>query len=106
MKHISLASIIPDLLKYIRLLCVLSSQPKQWYSTARPNGCKHSISDISTDINQQHYPCGLVIRVPGYISSGSGFDYWGYQIFWVVATLERGPLRPVRITEELHELKK
>jgi hypothetical protein len=26
-------------------------------------------------------PCGLVVRVPGYRSKGSGFDSWHYQIF-------------------------
>jgi hypothetical protein len=39
--------------------------------------------------------CGLVVRV-----SGSVFDSWRYQIFWVVG-LERGPLSPVSTTEEL-----
>jgi hypothetical protein len=44
-----------------------------------------------------------VIRVPGYISRGPGFDSWRYQIFWDVAGLEWGPLSLVRITEELLE---
>jgi hypothetical protein len=45
--------------------------------------------------------CGLVVRVPGYRSIGSGFDSWRCQIFWEVVGLERGPLSLVRITEEL-----
>jgi hypothetical protein len=44
--------------------------------------------------------CRLVIRVPGYRSRGSGFDYRCYQIFWVAVGLERGPLSLVRINEE------
>jgi hypothetical protein len=49
--------------------------------------------------------CGLVIRVPGYKSRGSGFDSQGYKIFWEVVGLERGPLNLERITEELLEWK-
>jgi hypothetical protein len=45
--------------------------------------------------------CGLVVRVPGYRSRDPGFDYWGYQIFWEVVGLERGPLSLVSIIEEL-----
>jgi hypothetical protein len=48
--------------------------------------------------------CGLVITVPGYRSRCPRFDSRRYQIFWVVG-LERGPLRFVRITEELLERK-
>jgi hypothetical protein len=47
--------------------------------------------------------CGLVVRVSGYRSWGPGFDSRGYQIFWEVVGLERGPLSLVRITEELLE---
>jgi hypothetical protein len=36
--------------------------------------------------------CGLVVRVPGYRSKGSGLDSRRYQIFWEVVSLERGPL--------------
>jgi hypothetical protein len=46
-----------------------------------------------------------VIRVPGYRSRGSGFDFRRYQIFWEVVGLERGPFSLVRITEELLEKK-
>jgi hypothetical protein len=48
--------------------------------------------------------CDLVVRVPGYISKGPGFDSRGYQIFWVV-DLERGPLSLGRINEEVLERK-
>jgi hypothetical protein len=48
---------------------------------------------------------GLVFRVPGYRSRGSGFDYRRYQIFWEVVGLERGPLSLMSITEELLERK-
>jgi hypothetical protein len=44
--------------------------------------------------------CGLVVRVPGYNSRDPGFDSRGYQIFWEVVGLERGPLSLVRIIEE------
>jgi hypothetical protein len=47
--------------------------------------------------------CGLVVRVPGYRSTGPGFDFRRYQILWDVVGLERSPLSLVRIVEELHE---
>jgi hypothetical protein len=47
-----------------------------------------------------------VVRVPGYKSRGLGFDSLRYQIFGEVVGLERGPLSPVRIIEELLEWKK
>jgi hypothetical protein len=49
--------------------------------------------------------CGLVVRVPGKISRGPGFDSQRYQIFWEIMHLERGPLSLVRITEELLQWK-
>jgi hypothetical protein len=49
--------------------------------------------------------CGLVVRVPGYRSWGSGFDSLRCQIFWEVVGLEHGPLSSVRIIEELLEWK-
>jgi hypothetical protein len=49
--------------------------------------------------------CGLVVRVPGYRSRGSGFDSQRYQIFWEVLGLELGPLNLVSITEALLEWK-
>jgi hypothetical protein len=49
--------------------------------------------------------CGLVVRVPGYRYRAPGFDSRRYQIFWEVVGLERGPLSPVRIIEELLECK-
>jgi hypothetical protein len=49
--------------------------------------------------------CGLVVRVPGYRSRVPGFDSLRYQTFWEVVGLERGPLRLVRIIEELLEWK-
>jgi hypothetical protein len=49
--------------------------------------------------------CVLVVRVPGYRSRGSEFDFRRYQIFWEIVGLERGPLGLVRITEELLEWK-
>jgi hypothetical protein len=47
--------------------------------------------------------CGLVARVPDYRSKCGGFDSWRYQIFIAVVDLERGPLRLVRITDEVLE---
>jgi hypothetical protein len=49
--------------------------------------------------------CGLVVRVPGYISRSPGVDSRRYQIFGEVVGLERGPLNLVRIIEELLEWK-
>jgi hypothetical protein len=45
----------------------------------------------------------LVVRVPGYISRGPGFDSRRCRIFKGVVGPERGPLSLVRITEELLE---
>jgi hypothetical protein len=45
--------------------------------------------------------CGLVVRVPGYRSRGPGSDSRYYQIFWVVVSLEQGPLILVSTTGEL-----
>jgi hypothetical protein len=47
----------------------------------------------------------FVVKVPGYIPRGPGFNCWHYQIFFIAVGLERGPLRLVRINEELHERK-
>jgi hypothetical protein len=49
--------------------------------------------------------CGLMVRVPGYRSSGPGFDSQSYQISWEVVDLERVPLGPVSTIEELLERK-
>jgi hypothetical protein len=45
--------------------------------------------------------CGLVVRVPGYRSRGSGFYSRHYPIFWEVVGLEWGPLSLVSTTEEV-----
>jgi hypothetical protein len=45
--------------------------------------------------------CVLVVRVPDYRSRGPGFDPRGYQIFWEIVGLERGPRSLVSTTEEL-----
>jgi hypothetical protein len=47
--------------------------------------------------------CGLVVRVPGCLHRGPGFDPRCYQIFCVAVGLERGTLSLVRINEELLE---
>jgi hypothetical protein len=44
---------------------------------------------------------GLVIRIPGYRSRGSGFVSRRYQIFGELVSLERGPLSLVSTIEEL-----
>jgi hypothetical protein len=41
-----------------------------------------------------------MVRFSGYRSRGPRFDYWLYQIFWVVG-VERGPLSLVSTSEEL-----
>jgi hypothetical protein len=51
----------------------------------------------------RHRLCGLVVRVPGYISRGPVFDSLRYQTFWEVVGLERGSLSLMGTTEELHE---
>jgi hypothetical protein len=43
------------------------------------------------------------IRVPGCRPRGPGFDSRRYKIFCIEMGLERGPLSPVRIIEELLE---
>jgi hypothetical protein len=50
-------------------------------------------------IVSMHRLCGLVVRVPGYISRAPGLDSWRYQIFWEVVGLERDPLNLIRIIE-------
>jgi hypothetical protein len=45
--------------------------------------------------------CGLVVRVPGYRSSGSGFDSRRYQIFWELVGLEWCSLSLVSTIEEV-----
>jgi hypothetical protein len=45
--------------------------------------------------------CGLVVRVPGYISRDPGFDSRRYQNFWEVVGLERGPLSLLSAIEGL-----
>jgi hypothetical protein len=45
--------------------------------------------------------CGLVARVPAYRSRGLGSTPSGYQIFWEVVSLERGPLSLLSTSEEL-----
>jgi hypothetical protein len=45
--------------------------------------------------------CGLVVRVRGYRSRGSEFDFQRYRIFWKVVGLERGPISLVITIEEL-----
>jgi hypothetical protein len=46
-------------------------------------------------------PCGLMVRIPPYISWGPGVDSRHYQIFLVVVGLERGPLSLVSTSDEL-----
>jgi hypothetical protein len=73
--------------------------------TAQQFDPKAKLKRISSVVGTPDRLCGLVIRVPGYRSRGSGFDSRRYQIFWEVVGLERGPLRLVRIIEELLEWK-
>jgi hypothetical protein len=47
--------------------------------------------------------CGLLVRVSGYSSTGSGLDSRRFQVFSEAAGLERGPLSLVMTTEELLE---
>jgi hypothetical protein len=47
--------------------------------------------------------CDLVVTVPGYRFRGPGFYSRRYQFFKEVMGLERGPISPVRISEELLE---
>jgi hypothetical protein len=59
-----------------------------------------SSHNLSIYICSLDHLCGLVIRVPGYRSRGSGFDSWRSQIFWEVLDLEQVLLSLVRINEE------
>jgi hypothetical protein len=58
----------------------------------------------STQLLSSH-TCDLAVRVPGYRSKSPGFDSRGYQTYWEVVGLERGPLSLMSITEELLEWK-
>jgi hypothetical protein len=49
--------------------------------------------------------CGLVVRVLGYTSRGSGFYSQRYQPFWEVVGLERGPLGLISTTRSYLERK-
>jgi hypothetical protein len=51
----------------------------------------------------ENHLCDVVVRVPGYRSRDPGFDSLLYQIFCEVVGLERGPLSPLRIIDELLE---
>jgi hypothetical protein len=93
---------------------LLSYLTKMWNTTPIISLTFHSTSQITTEFRTKYFrmsetrqdrPCGLVIRVPGYISRGPGFDSRRYHIFWEVVGLERNPLSLVRITEELLEWK-
>jgi hypothetical protein len=67
--------------------------------------CLQLLNTISVLVNIYHSRdllCGLVVRVPGYISRCPGFDSRRYQIFWVVG-LERSQLILMRIIEELFQ---
>jgi hypothetical protein len=50
--------------------------------------------------------CGLVVRVSGYRSRGPGSIPGDTRLLLEVVGLERGPLSPVSITEELFGKKK
>jgi hypothetical protein len=50
-------------------------------------------------------PLCLVVRVSGYRSRGSGFDFWRNQILREVVGLERGALSPVSVSKRILEWK-
>jgi hypothetical protein len=59
---------------------------------------RHKRVCLCSDIDRL---CGLVIKIPGYRSRGSGFDSRRYHIFREVVGLEWGPPSLVRIIDEL-----
>jgi hypothetical protein len=65
------------------------------------SSCSISVSHFQTIVDFNLCLRGLVAIVPGYRSRGPGFDSRRYQIFWEVVVLERDPLSPVSIIEEL-----
>jgi hypothetical protein len=84
--------------------CVCNNLLKLWpVSSSLCVSCLHYIM-LRVEIAQDRH-CGLVVRVPGYISRDPMFDSRRYQIFWEVVDLERGSLSLVSITEELFEWK-
>nr|CAD7414944.1 unnamed protein product [Timema poppensis] len=54
----------------------------------------------------EHHLCGLVVRVPGYISIAPGLDPLRFQIVYEAVCLEQGQLSLMKTNEELLELKK
>jgi hypothetical protein len=81
-----------------------------WYTTKFHKDCfGHSNVGIVGIHTAQHWHSDrlrvLVVRDPGYRSSGPGFDSSPYQIFWEAVGLERGALSLVTINEELLEWK-
>jgi hypothetical protein len=61
----------------------------------------HSIIKLISGMAMADCLCGLMVRVPGYRSTGPGFDYRHYQIFWEVVGLEQSLLSLVITIEEL-----
>jgi hypothetical protein len=70
------------------------------------SGLNHSHTAINLSCLSLNFDrfCGLVVRVPGYISRGPEFDSRRYQIFWEIVGLEWCPLSLVSITEELFQI--
>jgi hypothetical protein len=103
----------PAILSYFRHTVLVTAQQQwriKWYSVLLESSSIY-LADPYISRSYGTYRlidrlCGLVLRVSGYRSRGSGFDSRPYQIFWEVGGLERGPLSFVRTIEELLEWKK
>jgi hypothetical protein len=75
---------------------------RERYRCATLPGSSHCYWVLSSALCDFDRLCGLVAKVPGCRSRGPG-SILGYQIFWEVVGLERGPLSLVSTIEELLE---
>jgi hypothetical protein len=84
-------TLVPDLRRNI--LPTFSGQPWRWKTHVPPHHwyprtkLRSSYGFFKFLTPELDCLCGLVVRVPGYISRDPGFDSRSYQIFWEIAGL-------------------
>jgi hypothetical protein len=82
---------------------IINSQPP--WPAIRQKTMHYNSNNFRRYVSECDRPCGLVVRVSGYRTTGPEFDSQRYHILWVLVGLERGPLSLERISEELLERK-